>query len=829
MINLKVSEKEKFKNDGQWFKDYLNETLPSTFPDSEEYNSMLTCYKMVNNDLSDFKEKLKLFCDPLSTLPEVDEEVQAYPELHNSISILKGEIIQRREDLKLSLLSSDAVKEKDQEQTEQIRLSVDEKLGLELAKVQGEVTEEQMLQLRTQLEPADLMQKSFMSDTEIFFNRALEYVLYTENILSKKADTMTDLATVDQFYIYVGWKHGKPVLEIRNPLYVRKHKSSNEKYTHKSRWIAYQKPITLTEAIEAYNLSDEQIEELTVRNGKGLDKRHSLGKDNKLVFDKTRQDLLIHSTKPYVDKLIGLNQSPDDGFNNDLIWETHFEFKAYKELIFLTFTDEYGEKITVTLDSSFEIPKNATKELFYNQYDMKSTRYKWMDFGKEFVAEKIWLPRKYEIVRLDNNVYAHFGEVPYQTVDLENPFDSFSLSTKGVSLNARNAKSVSLVQKAIPSYLQYIFVKHIMNRELAAYQGAIQKIDIDQIPDSLGKDLYGDDIRPKLTTYLAMLRKTNKDIFSGSQTSQGILPPSTRSPGSDGYLIGTAVELMNLHQLSELIKQEIGMAMGISPQRQANFQQGSNVADNQRSISQSYAITEPYFYELSLVWKDALNDWLHMFRTYCETQMEIKGKELLSFQYWLPDGTEQLLKVSPKHLKHTQIGLFLVGSSLSENYANYMLQNIQAFSQNQGQGATAISQIIKDIVTKASPEEIHKRIQIEEQKSFERQKELQQMNIEAQEKLQAQQSEMAIQSHEFQKELIVLEETERRKTEVQKASISALGFAKDTDVDNNDVPDVIDMAKLSLAEKELNLKVKQHEDTMKMKEKELQVKRQKKQ
>ena len=103
------------------------------------------------------------------------------------------------------------------------------------------------------------------------------------------------------------------------------------------------------------------------------------------------------------------------------------------------------------------------------------------------------------------------------------------------------------------------------------------------------------------------------------------------------------------------------------------------------------------------------------------------------------------------------------------------------------------------------------------------------MNIEAQEKLQAQQSEMAVQSHEFQKELIVLEETERRKTEVQKASISALGFAKDTDVDNNDVPDIIDMAKLSLAEKELNLKVKQHEDTMKMKEKELQIKRQKKQ
>ena len=832
MIKLKVSEQEKYKNEGEWFKEYLDATIPALFPESDEYKSMLTSYKVLNSDLSDFKDMLKKFCNPLGDeIGEVEEEIQPYPELHNAVNVLKGEVVQRRDQLHVMLLSANAIKSKNQPMLDAIKLSVDEKLGLELQKMEMQMQgmdEKQINQfiaeMRTQLEPEDLAQKNWLSELEIFYNKALEFCTYDQDLVDKKVDTMADIATADRLFIYSGWKHGKPTLEIRNPLYMIWDKSPNEKYIHKSSWIAYQKPVQLVDAIEAYNLSDEDIEKLQELQGKGLDKRHSLGKDNKIVFDHTKQDLLVEQSQGFIDRQIGLSQNTNWNTGGNLIWETHFEFKAFKELIFLTYRDEYGMPITSILDSSFKIPSSATKTKFKNRYDIESEKFTWIDNDIKFEAEKLWIPRLYEIIRLGSDVYPVYREVPYQNTNIERPFEAFSLSTFGAVVNARNAKSISLVQRALPPYFQLLYIKAVETRELAKYQGAVQSIDADQIPDSLGEDLEGNKIRDKVAAYLAVLRKTNKDIYSGTQSSNGALPPATRSPGSGGYLIGTAIELMNLHQLSELVKQEIALAMGISPQRLASFQQGSNVADNQHAVQQSYAITEPYFFIHSLIWKEALNDWLGNFRTYCENQMKIRGVEELSFQYWLPGNIKEVLQVTPKSIEHTDIGLFLSASSSFERYAELMLQNAQAFAQNQGQGIAAVSQIIKDIVSKASPEEIHKRIMIEEAKIAQRQQALEQQRIEGQKQLQEMQTQAADKLHEQKKEIVVLTESEKRKTVVAAAAISAAGFAEDKDLDDDGTPDIIEIMDHSLKKEKLDFDKKKHEDTMVLKEKELKIK-----
>ena len=52
-----------------------------------------------------------------------------------------------------------------------------------------------------------------------------------------------------------------------------------------------------------------------------------------------------------------------------------------------------------------------------------------------------------------------------------------------------------------------------------------------------------------------------------------------------------------------------------------------------------------------------------------------------------------------------------------------------------------------------------------------------------------------------EKELIVLKEEERRKTEIQKQTILSLGFAEDKDVNDNDVPDVLEVAKFGVETK----------------------------
>lgn len=836
MIKTKLSEKDKFKEDGKWFKDFIDAYVPFQLPYKEDYETMLNSYKVVNNDLSGFKDQLNAFCNPSGLLPAQEHDILAYPELRNKVNILKGEMLSRKDTFHVMLLSSKAIKEKNEQLLQAIKESVDEKTAIDIQAMEMQMqgmSEEEIAQFQQQLrsknEPEDLVAKDFLSDSEIFYNKSVKYCEYTQDVQDKKSQTFEDVIIADRCFIYSGWRNGKPYLEIRNPLMVGFHKNPNERYVQKGDWCWYTKAITITEAIENYNLTDEQIEELDGGASRGLDHRHDVirGKAEN-VFDHTNQELMLSTNSGiHANKAIGLNETPFDSLRGvtDLVYETHFEFKAFKELIFLSYRDEYNKQIVLPLSKEFKIPTTAKKEKFLNRFDQETERLVWFDkdLDTEFTAEKIWIPRKYEIVRLGSQVYPLFREVPYQYTNIEDPFNTFELSTKGAIFNARNTASVSLIQHALQPYFQYLYIKKVQNDELAKYQGAIQSIDIDQIPDQLGLDESNEPLRNKLITYLIYLKKMNKDIYSGSQATLGAAPPSTRSPGSGGYMLGTAMELMNLQQLLEMNKREISMAMGISPQRESNFVSGSNVSDNQQAIQQSYAITEPYFFTHSQIWRAAINDWLINFRKYCQLQFEVHNLKDLSLHYWLPDNTQEVLKVTPNHLTHADIGLLLTNSTINQKYADLMLQNSMAFAQNAGEGIVAVSQIMKDIVMGASPQEIHQRIVIEENKQHERQMQMQQQQSDAQMQQQQAQLQARQAEQEFEKELIILKSEEDRKTKIAVSTISALGFSEDKDADNDGQIDVVEIAKLSLAQQKLELDTVKHKDDVKLKEKKLAI------
>ena len=58
---------------------------------------------------------------------------------------------------------------------------------------------------------------------------------------------------------------------------------------------------------------------------------------------------------------------------------------------------------------------------------------------------------------------------------------------------------------------------------------------------------------------------------------------------------------------------------------------------------------------------------------------------------------------------------------------------------------------------------------------------------------------------ERQKELVILKEKENRITQIQKAAIVALGFAKEQDANNNGQPDVIEQMNILLKAKEVEI------------------------
>lgn len=755
VFNLRIPESDKYANDGEWFKDYAEYIVPVSNSTIEEYNELKLAYEVYNDNLEGFKKEFDRFCNPMGeNVGQIDEEIRPQPKIHNNVNVLKGELLKRNDVHKIVLLTAKAIRKKNQKLIEAIKASVEEELALEIEKMQLAMqgASEQEINkyvesLRTQATPEDLLQKNFLSEQEIFYSKALKYCKYDQRIKSKELETLEDAVCADRFFIYSGWKYGKPYLEIRNTLYSGFHKDPNEKFVNKGDYFWYKKPITIAQVYNEYGhlLSDDDIQELgihTYSNNYRIDKRHSLGpNEHQYVFDQSNQEiftsLVNNSALRHESKLVGTHQGNgmDKRFNNErLIWETHIEFKAYRELIFLSYTDEYNEPVTLILSNEFDIPEDAIKEEYINQFNIKNTKYTWYDElqGTTFEAEKLWIPRKYEVVRLGNSVYPVMREVPFQHTNIESPYSSFSLSTFGAILTSRNAKSISLVQRAIPPYFQYLYVDHIQKRELSKYQGYIQSIDVDQIPKQLGMDVDGNLIKDPIAVHALYMKRLGRDYYSGTQTTNSSLPPSTRSPGSRGYILGTAADIYNLQQLKQLLEIEIGMAMGISPQRLSQFSSGSNVTDNRQAITQSHHITEPYFYYIKEVWGQALLDYLKNFRTYCKNYIN-KNKENPVFHYVLPNGSEELFEVTPPMLEPVDLGIYVSNSQADVQYNETMLQLVHAFGQNAGEGMESVSSLLKSITQGSSPEETHKLISVEAQKQQERLQALEEQKLKVQE------------------------------------------------------------------------------------------------
>lgn len=774
IYQLKISEDRKYANDRQWFKDFLDYLVPQSTMEVEDYDQMKLAYDLVNGKLDGFAEELDRFCDPMGTSETTissqlrGEKILPYNRIHNKVNTLVGEMLGRNDQYSIVLLSPERVAEKGEKYREAIKASVMERIQLEIQALQQEIPEEekeQFIAQRTQqIAPEDMDIKEFKTDLENFYEHALKYARYKEEIKDQKQLSWKHVVIADRCFVKVGWQGGQPSIEVLNPLHCGFHKSPDVDRVEKGDYFWHRKAVTYADAYnELINKVDvEKIRELQSSSSGSVssrDPRHNIinGRAEPITRDGWTADLLKSSQSS--DKSIGQSMSANTGRRNSahsLIWRTHIEFKAYREVYFITYMDEYGNEISDVADIKFEVPADATPVSFINNQNEPSLRYEWVDpvTGQQFSAEPIWIPRRYEATRYGDSLYINCREVPGQPVYLENPYRDFELSYKGRVFTNLNSESVSLVQRAMPFQFQYFFVKHIQNRELAKYRGMITDIDVDQIPDYLSLDENGEPIPgiDKVAIWETYLRKLGYNFYSGSQSGDG-LPPSTRSPGSRSQLSNVAGELVNFHQMLQLIDTEIGMAMGIPPQREAMFKSNTNASDNQQAIAQAHFITEQYFWQHAEVWRHAMADYLRLFRTYCKRifdKFPKRGEHMLN--YVTPQGSPELLRVQPNSLDYTEIGLHVSDTGGDAEYRQMMMQMLQPLTQNQAEGVEVISNMIMKITSGSSPSEIHKAIQIEAKKQAEKLAAQQEAQMKQQQAMEEKLKQMEIDSREDKQE-----------------------------------------------------------------------------
>jgi hypothetical protein len=783
-MNYKKRTSKRGTKSKEWYEEQIARIAPTIHYVVDDFEAMKLSYDIYNDDVSALTKEFNKWCDPLDSQLKQYTPVP-YPVIHNKVNVLKGEMLKRQDEYSIISFSQKATQQKSKELKESVQRKVEQMMEDFQSKIQQGASEEEIQQMieaeRDRITPEDINLKNFKTEWEIFYEFALRYCLQTQHVKNKKVETLEDTQAANRLFVFSSWKHGKPFLEVRNPLYTQFHKSGNEGYVNKGEYIIYRRARTYSDVYEEHksSLTTEELERLEGAASLRINKGHSVignkGSQAKYQFDTTETELsmaLDGKRNVKSDKTLAEHQTSSTlNYNsyNTLIWETHYEFKGYENIYFLSYTDELGNKVTLPITKSFDIPKDADKYQKENRFGVKTTSFTWVEDEIQYDIEEVEIPIKYEAVLLDNDIMPIYRKVPNQVIDIEDPYGSFNLSTFGSILSSRNARGISPIQRVLPFYMQYLYIKHKQNKEIAKYKGYIQNIDVDQIPTQLGQDEEGNELNDPMKVWMTYLEE-GKNFYSGTQTKNNMPVPPTRAPGSTAQVLGTAQEIFTLQNLLQLIDAEIGMAMGIPPQREAQFATNSNASDNRQALVQSYHITEPYMNEIDEVWRQATQDYIQNFRKWCEIKLE--DNDMTVFNYTLVDGTEELFEVTPKMLSQEALGLFLKSNTNRREYNEYMLANAQAFAQN-AENVEKISMLIKAITTGQSAEETHKLVEVARQQQERQVQKQEQEAHQRQMEMLEEQKTLSAQEHQQEMEKIELKARLEGQYDVEEAQIKA--------------------------------------------------------
>jgi len=212
---------------------------------------------------------------------------------------------------------------------------------------------------------------------------------------------------------------------------------------------------------------------------------------------------------------------------------------------------------------------------------------------------------------------------------------------------------------------------------------------------------------------------------------------------------------------------------------------GELPANNRQNIAQASYIIKPYFELHNTVKGNVLTALLECAKVCYSTGRPRK------LSYVLDDMSNKLLTVDQGLLDASTLGLFVANSSKADNAKKVVEGLAQAAMQNQQ--ATLID-IIK-VVRSESITEAEELLEVAQEKASEREQAIEKMKSEAQQKAEQRADKLQRDKFTHEKDLLVTKIEMEGEIELQKQAMLSMGFAKDTDADDDGEPDVLEVYK----------------------------------
>jgi hypothetical protein len=777
---------EKEKQDESWIKNTMDYFANKAYAEYvKNRDTFVKNYDLMKGILrmEDFYQEpeVRSFTDVLTADLELPAYVKMYSIITTPVNELVGEITKRPDTYRVKAFDDDSRSEELQFKTDTLQQYVMSQARQQiLAKAAMEGTEipDEELQQMTMEQVQDELD-SYTSVAEKWANHVLTCQKAEFNLKEKSEDAFRDmLISAREFYhIYEDNSKLGFNIEVANP------KNTWFLTTPDRKWIsdptgraqgAYAagtvQVMELSEIIESIpDLTKEEIDHLrsslqdygliNVRES-NLGNPDAIPGQDSVMYD--TYDPLVLQTRMIIESEMKEN---NDGLKDFLGLTSNVSSFGYKYVVVrsywiskrkigkLIYIDEMGNEQSTLVDETYKSGTMPTQQS--------------LEWG--------WINQWYQGTKIGPDIY-HIK-----------PFNLLNYCPIiGTTYEVKNTEAKSLVDLMKPFQVLYNVCMNQLYKLLEKEVGKVQLMSIRHIP--IPKD---GDAQDALDIWEMEAR--NRGVVFVDDSPENLKSPSSFNQYTSLDLTRTQ-EIQARYTLAQQLKSECWELVGMSRQRMGDISASESATGTNTAMQQSYSQTEPLFIAHEYVMGQ-------LYQAIIDAALYVESsKPQSTLSYITSEGESAFVQVNGSDLKFRDLKVFLTNRPEDTQMFNELRQLAQPLMQNGG----SLYDVIELYSTKSMREMKKTFKDLRDQQIAQQQQaqQIEQQKLEQQgQQAQAQMQQVAQMAQEQQANDNYQKELDRLSKE-KIAIIQATGFGnvESEDVNENSIPDVLEMSKLNQAE-----------------------------
>ena len=650
---ISLSEKEK----EQWIKSTMDYFANIAFSQYKQNINFRKNYRLLNGEFNfadytnvpEYQELMSYLSDVPDQEPEVPQHLKHYPIVNPPINQLKGELINRPHKYKVKAVDDEAINETIDFRTELIKEHFLQKLQ---AQLEGqEIDPEQEAQMQQDLQNKIL---DYTSVAEEWGNKTLNALKYHFNFREKSQGAFLDfLVTGKEFHHFypdnsrLGFNY-----KVENPSNVWYLANRNAQYTSDCWALGLIEVLSMTEIVERYNLTGEEVEHL---------KNRSL------------QNLRNNEYSPLAPAL------PDP---NDPLWQLTFENVgdfANGGIDHNVFSFNSQHSYTV-VTAYWQSKKKIFKRTFldeegFQQEMFVSEDYKMDKTLGDVSLEELWINEWWRGIKIGADIYVNVEPLEFTQ----------QAPIVGIINTTRNTQGKSLLDLLKPYQVLYNICMNQLWELLEKEIGVVFLGDLKVVPKKDSQD--------PIETMLWNAKNRGTLLIDTSIENTGGAVQFNQFSRID---LTRSAEIQARIQLAQQLRLEAYELVGLTRQRLGNSQASDTATAANNALIQSFAQTETWF-----AWHD--NILQKVYQTILDMAQYIELQKPTSTLNYLNSELETVfLRVSKNELLHE---LFVFVSSYAEDKVT--LEQLKQLAQPAMQNGAELSEMV-DLFTANSERSLRK-------------------------------------------------------------------------------------------------------------------------